>query len=179
MQISTLTATNMKSNIWTEFASVARWSEVINLRPFLMIFFAAFLALYGVLPCMAANTDHVGIVKSLAGDVMILRNDAPIKAEGNMKLFKGDQIRTGANGKVGMIFEDDTIISIGPNSRIVIEDFLFQPNEKRLSFFARIIQGTASYLSGQIAKLAPNLVRIETPQATVGVRGTHVLIKVD
>jgi hypothetical protein len=144
-----------------------------------MIIVAAALVLYGNLPCMAASPDHVGIVKSLVGDVVVLRNDAPIKAEGNMKLLKGDQIRTGANGKVGLIFEDDTIISIGPNSRIVIENFLFQPNEKRLSFIARILQGTASYLSGQIAKLAPDLVRIETPQATVGMRGTHVLIKVD
>lgn len=128
---------------------------------------------------MAADTDHVGIVKSLAGDVAILRSDTPIKATANMRLLKGDHIRTGRDGKVGMIFEDDTVISIGPNSRIVIENFLFQPNEKKLSFIARILQGTVSYLSGQIAKLAPNLVRIETPNATVGLRGTHVLVKVD
>lgn len=149
------------------------------MRSVLKTFFAVSLVSVFNLPCMAADTDHVGIVKSLAGDVAILRSDTPIKATANMRLLKGDHIRTGRDGKVGMIFEDDTVISIGPNSRIVIENFLFQPNEKKLSFIARILQGTVSYLSGQIAKLAPNLVRIETPNATVGLRGTHVLVKVD
>lgn len=149
------------------------------MRSFLIMIFTVTLVLTINLPGMAAATDHAGIVKSLAGDVSIVRNFTSIKAETNMKLLKGDHIRTGNNGKVGLIFEDDTIISIGPNSRIVIEDFLFQPSEKRLSFITRIIQGTVSYLSGQIAKLAPSFVRIETPQATVGLRGTHVLVKVD
>lgn len=149
------------------------------MRSSLMIIFVLILVLFHNLPCLAANPEHVGIVKALAGDVGILRNGAPLKAQENMRLLKGDQIKTGKNGKVGLIFEDDTVISIGPNSNIVIEDFMFQPNEKKLSFVARIIQGTMSYLSGQIAKLAPSLVRIETPHATVGMRGTHVLVKVD
>jgi hypothetical protein len=128
---------------------------------------------------MAAASEYMGFVKYLAGDVAIVRSGTTIKAETNEKLLKGDLIKTGASGKVGLIFEDDTVISIGPNSRIVIEDFAFQPNEKKLSFFARILKGTVNYLSGQIAKLAPKQVRIETPQATIGIRGTHVLIKVD
>ncbi|GAM08089.1 fecR protein [Geobacter sp. OR-1] len=129
--------------------------------------------------CMAAGPEYIGIVKSLSGDVVVLRNNSSVRAEGNMKLRQGDHVRTGANGKAGLIFEDDTVIAIGPNSSIVIDSFLFQPNEKKLSFIARIIQGTASYLSGQIAKLAPNNVRLETPHATVGMRGTHLLVKVD
>lgn len=139
----------------------------------------AALTLSGNQACQAADSDHVGIIKSLAGDVSIARNDRTVKAAVNMRLQKGDQIRTGAKGKVGLIFEDDTVISLGPNSVIAIDNFLFQPSEKRLSFIARIIQGTVSYLSGQIAKLAPNQARLETPHATVGMRGTHVLVKVD
>ena len=139
----------------------------------------AYLVLASSLPCIAAEPDHIGIVKSLAGDAVIVRNSTTILAVENMKLLKGDQIKTGNTGKVGMIFEDDTVISIGPNTRIVIEDFAFQPSEKELSFVAKVLQGTVSYVSGQIAKLAPNLVRIKTPHATVGTRGTHVLLKVE
>ena len=149
------------------------------MKPLMMAVLTAFLTLSGNQACLAADSDHVGIIKSLAGDVSIARNDRTVKAADNMRLQKGDQIRTGGNGKVGLIFEDDTVISLGPNSMIAIDDFLFQPNEKRLSFIARIIQGTVSYLSGQIAKLAPNQARLETPHATVGMRGTHVLVKVD
>lgn len=139
---------------------------------------AFFLVVSGT-SCFATGTDHVGIVKLLAGDVTIERYNTPVKVTANMQVQKGDLVRTGADGKADMIFDDDTMISMGPNSRISIDDFLFQPSEKSFSFITRIIHGTVSYISGQIAKLAPGLVRIETPQATVGLRGTHVLIKVD
>ncbi|NTV50632.1 MAG: hypothetical protein HGB32_14560 [Geobacteraceae bacterium] len=134
---------------------------------------------FGSYSICSANQAHVGIVKSAVGEVMVLRNNLAIKAETNAKLLEGDLIQTGPNGKVGLIFEDDAVISMGPNTKIVIEKFMFQPAEKKMSFIARIIQGTASFLSGQLVKLAPDLVRIETPYATVGMRGTHVLIKVD
>lgn len=126
-----------------------------------------------------ASQVHIGIVKSAVGEVVVVRNNQTVKAEANAKLLEGDLIRTGPTGKAGLIFEDDAVISMGPNTHIVIEKFMFQPAEKKLSFIARIIQGTASFISGQLVKLAPDLVRIETPYATVGMRGTHVLIKVD
>ena len=123
--------------------------------------------------------DHAGIVKTMAGEVVIARGGRTIKAVTNMILMEGDVVQTGSNGKAGLILDDDTVISMGSNSRIAIKSFMFQPNEKKLSLIARVFQGTVSFLSGQIAKLAPNLVHIETPFATVGIRGTHVLIQVD
>jgi hypothetical protein len=137
------------------------------------------VVLTGIPVCMAASAEHVGIVKSLAGEVVIVREGKPLTATAKMKVMKGDVVTTGSDGKAGLIFEDDTVISMGSNSRIAIENFLFQPSEKKLSFIARIYQGTASFLSGQIAKLAPNQVHVETPDATVGTRGTHFLVKVD
>jgi len=126
-----------------------------------------------------ASTDHAGIVKSLSGEVNVLREGHVIKATPNFKLQVGDVIQTGTNGKTGLILEDDTVISMGFNSRIAIKSFIFQPNEKKLSLVATVFRGTISFLSGQIAKLAPDLVRIEIPHATVGIRGTHVLVQVD
>ena len=149
------------------------------MRHFSNLILTVAIILLNCLPCLAAGGDHVGIIKLLAGDVTIERNGSPIKATVNMKILKGDLVRTGTDGKAGMIFEDDTLISMGPDSRISIDNFLFKPSDKSFSFIARIIHGTASYISGQIAKLAPAFVRIETPQATVGLRGTHVLVKVD
>lgn len=55
----------------------------------------------------------------------------------------------------------------------------FEPLEKKLFFVLRMIQGTVSFLSGQVAKLSPESVKLVMPAATIGVRGTHVLIKVD
>jgi hypothetical protein len=97
----------------------------------------------------------------------------------NMKITKGDLIKTEADSSVGLIFEDDTVMSLGPYSEITIEDFLFDPVNSKLAFVARMIHGTFSFISGQIAKLAPKKVKLETPDATLGIRGTKLLITID
>jgi len=148
------------------------------MRSIIMVVLVAALEMTGAM-AFGATADHVGIVKSMAGEVVIVRGDRTIKVEPDMKLLEGDIVQTGPNGKAGLILEDDTVISMGFKSRVAIKSFMFQPNDKKLSFIARIFQGTASFLSGQIAKLAPNQVHIETPNATIGIRGTHVLIQVD
>lgn len=127
--------------------------------------------------CWAA--DHAGIVKALSGEVTVTRGGNAVKAVPNFRLQEGDLVQTGPGGKAGLILDDDTVISLGPNSRVALTGFAFHPAEKKLSLVARIYRGTVSFLSGQIAKLAPHQVRIETPGATVGVRGTHVLIEVE
>jgi hypothetical protein len=123
--------------------------------------------------------DHAGIVKNMAGEVTITRGSAVIAALPNTRVYEGDLIQTGSDGKAGLILDDDTVISLGSGSRLAITSFLFQPKDKKLSLIVRVYRGTISFLSGQIARLAPTLVHIETPNATVGVRGTHVLVKVD
>jgi hypothetical protein len=146
------------------------------MRPYLLV------AL--VVSLMAADltygaAEHIGIVKSMAGEVLVTRGALTIKAEPNATLFEGDVIQTGANGKAGLILGDDTVISMGANSTVDLKAYQFQPQEKKLSLIARVLHGTASFLSGQIAKLAPKRVQVETPHATVGVRGTHFLVRVD
>jgi len=126
-----------------------------------------------------AALASVGIVRSVSTDAFILRNETSIAAKINMKIMNGDVVKTGPNGSIGLIFDDDTIVSMGPNSEFAVEDFLFNPSEKKLSFVVRMLQGTFSYLSGQISKLVPGAVRLETPDATIGIRGTHVLVKVE
>jgi hypothetical protein len=118
-------------------------------------------------------------VKVSQGDAYIIREKSVLKAEVNTQIKAGDRLNTGASGKLGVIFEDDAIVSLGPGSEFVVEDFLFEPLDARLSFVVRLYRGVMSFISGQIAKLAREKVRIETPHATVGIRGTHVLVKVE
>lgn len=160
------------------FPQTLLYCEVRGMRSIFMVLLVSVLGLAGTM-AFGATPDYIGIVKAFAGEVDISRGGRTIRAEPNMKLLEGDVVQTGPNGKAGLILEDDTVISMGRNSRIAIKSFMFQPNEKKLSFIARVIQGTASFLSGQIAKLAPKQVHIETPHATIGIRGTHLLIRVD
>ncbi len=126
-----------------------------------------------------AQPHSAGFVKTVSGDVLIISSQKTVKAVANMLVMEGDSIQTGVSSSVGLIFEDDTVVALGPNSKIAIESFLFKPAEKQLSFIIRMVQGTFSFISGQIAKLAPKKVVLQTPDATLGVRGTKFLVKID
>jgi hypothetical protein len=127
----------------------------------------------------AAAEEFVGFVKSVEGQASVVRSGESTDAKAGMEIKMGDVLKTGADGSVGLIFSDDTIVSMGPRTELAVEAYLFEPLEGKLAFIARILRGTVSYLSGQIAKLSPESVKLVTPAATIGVRGTHVLIKVD
>lgn len=126
------------------------------------------------------NRETVGIVKAVSGKVFLqLAGEAQsVEAVANMKLAAGDSVKTGSDGSAGLIFRDDTVISLGPNSEFAIEDFQFKPVKRELSFVGRMLRGTINYISGQVAKLAPEKVRLETPDATLGVRGTQILVEI-
>ena len=70
------------------------------------------------------------------------------------------------------------MLTLGPETEIQVAQFLFEPATGQLGMVLKMLRGIASYLSGQIAKLAPDSVRFETPVATVGVRGTRFLARV-
>ena len=139
-----------------------------------------FLALILIGSGTSATADaFVGVVKTLEGGAVITRNGKTIAVGTGMEIQQTDCVKTDQRGYVGLVFSDDTRISIGPNTEIAIDDYLFEPLEKKLSFVLRLIRGTLSFLSGQIAKLSPESVQLVMPAATIGVRGTHVLMKVD
>jgi hypothetical protein len=127
----------------------------------------------------AASDGPAGSVKTVKGTASIVRQDKVIPAKSGEKIFEKDILRTGADGSLGVIFKDDTLLSLGPNSDLVVDEFLFSPAEGKLSFIVRMLKGTAAYLSGIISKLSPESVRFDTPVASLGIRGTKVLVKVD
>nr|HPQ29623.1 FecR family protein [Desulfobacteraceae bacterium] len=94
-------------------------------------------------------------------------------------LFQKDIIRTGTDSSVGIIFEDNTILSMGPESEIAIEEYVFAPEKGILSMITRMLKGTASYLSGIIGRQSPESVKFHTPDATIALRGTQFLVKVE
>jgi len=148
----------------------------MKLTSLLMLSVAVFIFIFAT---GAAAEEFVGLVKSVEGQASVLRGGETKDVVASMEIKMGDVLKTGGDGSVGLIFSDDTIISMGPRTELAVEEYLFEPIEGKLAFIAKILRGTVSYLSGQIAKLSPESVQLVTPAATIGVRGTHVLIKVD
>ena len=73
---------------------------------------------------------------------------------------------------------DDTSISQGSGSELSLDDYAFEPKEGKFALVLRMIKGTFSYITGQIVKLAPESARVHTPDATIAVRGTKLLIQI-
>ncbi len=126
-----------------------------------------------------ASENEVARVKTFAGTVSIARMEKVIPVSRDEKIYRGDSLQTGADGTLGIIFRDNTTLSLGPGSVVIVNEFFFLPSEGKLSIVNRIIKGTAVYISGVIAKLSPQSVRFLTPAATVGFRGTKFLVSVN
>jgi hypothetical protein len=150
-----------------------------NLLRILFVAILAIIFFMGDTTVGWAETQYAGIIKKVNGRAFVVRDGMRLEAFRGMRIRIGDMVKTGDDGSIGLIFTDDTIISMGSKSEITIEDYLFEPFKGKLSFVARMIQGTISYISGQITKLSPGSARLEIPAATIGVRGTHFLVKVE
>lgn len=120
-----------------------------------------------------------GRIKMVTGEAFVIRQNATTPAQAGQPVFEADALRTGSSGRVAITLRDDSRIAIGPNSEVRLDKFDFAPGEGRLAFTARIARGLLAYVSGRIAKLSPDAVRLETPSALVGVRGTRLVIRVE
>ncbi|MFZ2225302.1 MAG: FecR domain-containing protein [Candidatus Deferrimicrobium sp.] len=126
----------------------------------------------------AAAGDTIGMVRTVSGEATVIRGETSLPADRGLKLMVGDALVTGRDGSLGVILRDDSSLSIGPGSRLVLRSFQFSPSEGTFDLVARISRGTMAYLSGLIGKLAPEKARFETPTATIGIRGTRFAVKV-
>lgn len=133
-----------------------------------------------LLPCLAmAQEGPIGKIKTAKGDVVAIRSGEEISLNTGDSLYQKDIIRTKAGSSVGIIFEDNTILSLGAKSEIAIDEYVFAPEKGMLSMITHMARGSASYLSGIIGRQSPESVKFHTPTATVGIRGTQFLVKVD
>jgi hypothetical protein len=136
-----------------------------------------------VIGLLSSTLDHrdppAGYVKIVTGAVFVMRAAAEIPAHPGDAIYEDDTLRTGVDGRLGVTLKDDTRVSLGPNSEIALSEFKFSPAEGQLGLVMKIVRGVAAFVTGRIAKLQPNAVRIETPTAIIGVRGTHIAVRAE
>lgn len=134
------------------------------------------------LPAVAGTAiagETIGMVRFVSGDAAVTRGEKSLQAAPGLKIMAGDTLVTGRDGSLGLILRDDSSLSIGPESRLLLRSFQFSPSEGKFDLVTRISRGTMAYLSGLIGKLAPEKARFETPTATIGIRGTRFALKVE
>ena len=151
-----------------------------GLRRLLLFSIATFFGLsIGGKAFSTASPPIIGTLERASGTAAIVRQDQILLAKAGLEIHAKDTLRTGTDGSIGVVFHDDTLLSLGPGSVLVIDEFVYAPRQGKLSLIFRMMKGTAVYLSGLIAKLAPDSVHFVTPSASVGVRGTKFAVKVE
>lgn len=125
------------------------------------------------------TAQDIAQVKLLRGDVRITRGDLEQPAKAGDWLRQSDTIVTSAKGRVGITFIDNTRMSAGPNSSLVLSTFKFDPTTHEGDFVTKLNKGTLSVSSGQLAKYSREQMKIHTPSSVLGVNGTRFLVKVE
>ena len=152
-------------------------SKVLMLqRDFIIFGFLLLLCAVVALPALAAEAGRVKVSK---GEVQIERDGKRLPAPVGAMIQARDTVKTGPNGSVGITFQDNSLLSAGPNSELVIERFVFDSTTHKGEFDTALKKGTLAVVSGEIVKQSPEAMRIRTPAAIMGVRGTEFVVKVD
>jgi len=123
--------------------------------------------------------DSIGAIKKINGAATLVREQKELKVKMGDLVFMKDVLKTDNTGSLGITFKDNTMISVGPNTVYTIDEYVFKPSEQKLAFVSRISKGTLHFVSGSLTKMAPDAVKVKTPEATIGFRGTRCLIKVE
>jgi len=109
----------------------------------------------------------------------LLRNNNRQPAKTGDLVEQADIITTGANGSVGITLIDNSRLSAGPNTRIELKQFRFNPTTQEGESLTEVQRGTLAIVSGQIAKRSPEAMKVQTPTTILGVRGTSFAVKVE
>ena len=133
-----------------------------------------------ILTTLPARSESIGGVTLSKGNSIIDRKDGEkdVKVEKNLDIFSYDTVKTG-KGQVAIEFLDETRVDITQHSKLIIDDFVYDPNAKTGKLSLKATLGTVRYASGQIAKNSAQNISIKTPTATVSVRGTDFAMTID
>ena len=126
-----------------------------------------------------AFAADVGLIKVSRGSVQVQRGGERFNAPVGTAIRTADVIVTGTDGSAGITFSDNSLVSIGPGSVFSIDRYRFDSTTHAGEFEGNLRQGRLAAVSGKMVKQAPESMKIRTPSAVMGVRGTEFLVEVD
>jgi hypothetical protein len=128
----------------------------------------------------AADSDApIAQVKTANGTVSVTRGGISRAIGTGDQLFQSDIVTTGADSSVGMTFADNSMMSLGADSKLSLEHFHFDTTTHEGSFESSLQKGTLAVKSGQIVQQSPEAMKVRTPAAILGVRGTTFAVRAD
>ena len=132
-----------------------------------------------VAAALPAYSAEVGLVKVSHGAVTIQRGSERIAAAVGTPVQASDVIVTGADGAAGITFSDNSLVSVGPGSVFAIDKYAFDTTTYAGEFQGTLSKGRLAAVSGKMVQQTPESMKIRTPSAIMGVRGTEFVVQVD
>ena len=125
----------------------------------------------------ASVAKVIGHVTKLTGTATAIRNGVSIILNQGDNVNKGDVVQSGSDSTLGITFIDGTVFGLAPNAKMVLNEMVYDPNGSNNSSLLSLVQGTISFVAGATAKHGD--MKVDTPVATMGIRGTAVLVEID
>ena len=119
----------------------------------------------------------IGHVTKLAGTATAVRNGVSVILHQGDNVEKGDVVASGSDSTLGITFIDGTVFGLSSNARMVLNEMVYDPNGSNNSSLISLVAGTISFVAGETAKHGD--MKVDTPVATMGIRGTAVLVEID
>ena len=125
-----------------------------------------------------ADDEWAGTVKAVTGTVTVERDGKALPLGVGDKILPQDKLITGKDSHVAVTLRDDTLISTGADSQVALREFAFDAGTHDGSLFVAVLRGVTAMVSGLVAKANPQAMRVTTPTATIGIRGTEFIVEV-
>ncbi|MCK1512825.1 VCBS domain-containing protein [Bradyrhizobium sp. 190] len=119
----------------------------------------------------------IGHVTKLTGNATAIRNGVSIILNQGDTVHKGDVVQSGSDSTLGITFIDGTVFGLASNAKMVLNEMIYDPNGSDNKSLLSLVQGTISFVAGATAKKGD--MKVDTPVATMGIRGTAVLVEID
>ena len=123
---------------------------------------------------------EIGEISELRGNGEILRSTGGDKllAELALGIFSNDDVRTG-NGRMALTFLDDSVLKLTEHSKIIVDEYIYDPDPSKSKLSLRMASGTARFITGKLGRINKENILIRTPSANISIRGTDFTTTVD
>ena len=121
----------------------------------------------------ASNNSFVGVIGAAIGDIKNQKNES---LSNGSKIFFGDTIISKSKSNAQILFLDQTVLTLGEETELTIDEFVYDPNSQDGSFVSTVKTGTVKFITGQISKKNPDNLEVKVPAGTLGARGTEFVV---
>jgi hypothetical protein len=125
----------------------------------------------------ATEAPRIGTFKQVEGETWVGPANARQAVVPGAGVGVAQRVSTGANGAASITLKDGTVLTMGPNTTMDLRQFRFDATTQQGNFLLDLLQGSVRVVTGLLARINPDLFKVQTPTSVVGVRGTDFIVE--